>query len=97
MRPTEATSRVPSLRVEGVLLAAVAVCALCGCNPSLDIDGALLPSWLIAGVIGLGLTVASRTALVRTGVDRHLVARPMVYLSLSITFTSLTWIVAFRF
>ncbi|MFM7479584.1 MAG: YtcA family lipoprotein [Planctomycetota bacterium] len=74
-----------------------AVFCCTGCNPNLDIDGALLPAWIIAGVIGLVFTVAARTILMRTGVDRHLVGRPAVYFALAITFTCVTWLTLFRF
>lgn len=72
------------------------VLALAGCNPNLDIDGALVPAWITAGVFGVAATVGARALLVRTGVDRHLVARPAVYLSLAVVFTCSVWIVVFR-
>ncbi|NBX26223.1 MAG: hypothetical protein EBQ99_09300 [Planctomycetes bacterium] len=77
-----------------MLLAAV---ALGGCNPNLDVDGALVPAWVIAGAAGVAATVAARAGLIRAGLDRHLVARPAVYLSLGVTFTCLVWIVVFRY
>ena len=76
--------------------AAAGVLALGGCNPNLDIDGALVPAWITAGVFGVAATVGARALLVRTGVDRHLVARPAVYLSLAVVFTCAVWIVMFR-
>lgn len=76
--------------------AAAGLLALAGCNPNLDIDGALVPAWITAGVFGVAATVGARALLVRTGVDRHLVARPAVYLSLAVVFTCAVWIVMFR-
>ncbi len=67
------------------------------CNPNLDVDGALVPAWITAAVIGIVAMLGARTALIRTGIDRHLVARPAVYLSLAITFTCLVWIAVFRY
>lgn len=85
------------MRPARAAIAAAGGSVLAGCNPNLDIDGALLPAWIIAGIIGIVTTVGARSLLVRTGVDRHLVARPLVYLALSISFTCITWIVAFRY
>lgn len=78
---------------------ALLACALplAACNPNLDVDGALVPSWIIAAAVGVAGTVAARAALVRTGIDRHLIARPAVYLSLGVTFTCLVWIAVYRF
>lgn len=76
--------------------AAAGLLALAGCNPNLDIDGALVPAWITAGAFGVAATVGARALLVRTGVDRHLVARPAVYLSLAVVFTCAVWIVMFR-
>jgi len=79
----------------GMLLLALLPC-LAGCNPNLDIDGALIPSWITAGAIGIAGTIGAHSALVRLGLDRHLVTRPAVYLSLGVTFTCLVWIAVFR-
>jgi hypothetical protein len=40
--------------------------------------------------------VGARSLLIRWGVDRHLVARPWVYVSLTITFSGLLWLLFFR-
>jgi hypothetical protein len=66
------------------------------CNPNLDIDGALVPAWVTAGALGIAGMVGARVALVRTGIDRHLIARPAVYLSLGIVLTCIVWIAVFR-
>lgn len=80
------------------VLATLACCLpMGGCNPNLDVDGALVPAWITAGAVGILATLGARTLLVRTGVDRHLIARPGVYLSLAVTFTCLIWIVVFRY
>lgn len=70
---------------------------LAACNPSLDVDGALVPSWIVAATVGVAATVAARAILVRAGIDRHLLARPGVYLSLGVTFTCLVWIALYRY
>jgi hypothetical protein len=77
--------------------AAAGMLALAGCNPNLDVDGALVPAWITAGVLGILATLGARSLLVRTGIDRHLVARPGVYLSLAVTLTCLVWMAVFRY
>ena len=49
----------------------VCMCAIScvGCNPNLDVDGALIPAWLIAVILGLLLTIGARALLVRLGID----------------------------
>ncbi|MSR34126.1 MAG: DUF1656 domain-containing protein [Phycisphaerales bacterium] len=68
-----------------------------GCNPNIDVDGALLPAWLVAMILGVILAVGARALLIRTGIDRFLVARSLVYVSLSITFSCLVWLIVFRY
>lgn len=69
----------------------------CGCNPGLDVDGALVPAWLTAGVVGIGGAILSRVLFVRWGIDRHLWGRPAVYLSVVVTVSCLAWMVLFRY
>ena len=83
-----------ALRVAAILAFAL---PMAGCNPNLDVDGALVPAWITAAVIGIVATLGARALLLRTGIDRHLVARPGVYLSLGVTFTCLVWIAVFRY
>ena len=77
----------------------VCMCAIScvGCNPNLDVDGALIPAWLIAVILGLLLTIGARALLVRLGIDRHLIARPLVYVSLTVLFGCLVWLTFFRY
>ena len=55
-----------------------------------------VPAWITAAAIGIVAMLGARTTLIRTGIDRHLVARPAVYLSLTVVFTCAVWIVMFR-
>jgi len=81
-----------------------------GCNPNIDVDGALLPAGADASATALisvmvpmmsGLTASSmssaRALLIRTGIDRFLVARALVYVSITITFSCLVWLIVFRY
>ncbi len=79
-----------------VVMSAVAL-ACVGCNPNLDVDGALIPAWLIAALLGLVMAIVARVALVRLGLDRHLLVRPLVYVSLTILFACAAWLMFFRY
>ncbi|MFM1830512.1 MAG: YtcA family [Planctomycetota bacterium] len=83
-------------RFRTVTLVAV-FAALAGCNPNLDVDGALVPAWLVAMVVGVLGTAACRAVLIRTGIDRHLVARPLVYVSWTVLCACLAWLAVFRY
>ena len=77
------------------LLLTLFFCA--GCNPNIDVDGALLPAGMVAMILGVILAVGARSVLIRTGIDRFLVARALVYVSLTITFSCLVWLIVFRY
>ncbi|GDY04652.1 hypothetical protein LBMAG50_07930 [Phycisphaerae bacterium] len=77
------------------LLLILLFCA--GCNPNIDVNGALLPAWMVAMILGIILAVGARALLIRTGIDRFLVARALVYVSLAITFSCLVWLIVFRY
>lgn len=93
------TRRSIALHRFALRAAAIVGCVLplAGCNPNLDVDGALVPAWITAGALGIVATLGARALLVRTGIDRHLIARPGVYLSLAVTFTCLVWMAVFRY
>ena len=80
-----------------LMFVCVSAMACVGCNPNLDVDGALIPAWLIAVILGLLLTIGTRALLVQLGLDRHLIARPLVYVSLTILFGGLAWLIFFRY
>lgn len=79
-----------------IFLAALLGIPCAGCNPNMDIDGALLPGWLMVAVLGVLCTMAVRTLLLRIDLDRFLVVKPLVYLSLTVTFGCGIWLVVFR-
>ena len=82
--------------LRNIVATALVAVTCAGCNPNIDVDGALIPAWLTALVAGVASAVGARALLIRWGVDRHLVARPLVYISLTITFSGLLWLAFFR-
>ena len=88
--------RATTSGLRNIVATALVAVACAGCNPNLDVDGALIPAWLTALVAGVAAAVGARSLLIRWGLDRHLVARPWVYVSLTITFSGLLWLLFFR-
>ena len=84
-----------AVRTVSPLLLILLFCA--GCNPNIDVNGALLPAWMVAMILGIILAVGARAVLIRTGIDRFLVARALVYVSITITFSCLVWLIVFRY
>lgn len=88
--------RVTNSGMRNILAIALMALSCTACNPNIDVDGALIPAWLTALVAGIAAAVGARSLLIRWGIDRHLVVRPLVYVSLSVTFSGLLWLAFFR-
>lgn len=84
---------VPSIvRIASVGLALL----VAGCEPEFDVDGAFFPSWIVCMTAGAILSIAAHALLVRTRIDAELGPPAVVYPSLYVLLTLLTWIVFFR-
>jgi hypothetical protein len=82
------TSRVSS-SVALVLLGA-------GCDPVLNVAGSFFPAWMVAMVFGVVLTVAARYVFVVTGLEASMGPPILVYASLWLLLSVLTWLVLYR-
>lgn len=69
---------------------------LAGCDPVFDIEGAFFPSWMVALVAGVLLTVGLRLAFVRIGLEPYLGPAPLIYTCLAMLLTMTVWVVLFR-
>jgi hypothetical protein len=67
-----------------------------GCDPVLNVFGSYFPAWVISMVAGVGLAVAVRPLLAATRLEPHLGPLLVVYPSLALLLTMLTWLVFFR-
>jgi hypothetical protein len=76
------------------LVAATAVAA--GCAPVINIEGSFFPAWMVCLVLGLVLTVAVRQVLVVTGLEPHLGPPLLIWTSLGVLMTMLSWLVLYR-
>lgn len=70
--------------------------ALGGCDPTINVYGALFPAWvlcLIAGGVGV---LALRPMFARSGLERHMAPLLIVYPALGILIACLLWLGLFR-
>ena len=67
-----------------------------GCDPILNIQGSFFPAWIICMAVGIVLTVACRLVLAVAGVEPHLGPLILIYPSLWLLLTLLTWLIFYR-
>ena len=75
--------------------AALIFCAA-GCNPLLNVAGSFFPAWMVAMVLGIGLTVAVRYVFAVAGLEPHLGPTVLIYASLGLLLTVVVWLVLYR-
>jgi hypothetical protein len=67
-----------------------------GCDPVINVFGSFFPAWVVCMVVGTALTLALRPLFVVLGLERHLGPLLLVYPSLGLLLTMLTWLVFFH-
>jgi hypothetical protein len=67
-----------------------------GCDPILNVEGSFFPAWMASIAIGLALTAAARYLFARTGLEPHLGPPLLIYASLGVLLTLVTWLVLYR-
>ena len=83
-------------RTYGTIAAAALALLATGCDPLINVFGSFFPAWVVCMVAGTALTIAIRPLLVVLGLERHLGPLLLVYPSLGLLLTMLTWLVFFR-
>jgi hypothetical protein len=78
------------------LVAGVPGLLAAGCDPVLNIEGSFFPAWMVSIAIGLVLTAAARYLFARTGIEPHLGPLLLIYASLGLLLTLLSWLVLYR-
>jgi hypothetical protein len=73
----------------------VSMVAVASCAPVIQIAGATFPGWMLCAVVGVLLTVVVRFALAAVALETHVRPRPLVYVSLALTFAFATWLLFF--
>ena len=67
-----------------------------GCDPILNIGGTFFPGWMVAILIGSALTVAVRYIFVFTRVEPHLGPLALIYTSLGVLLSVVSWLILYR-
>ena len=85
------------LRIAATMAGCAAMLACTGCSraPSFNILGSFFPAWLLCGVIGIALAVATRFIFLRTNFEKELSPLILVYPCLALFYTFTTWLLFF--
>jgi len=88
-------SRLDRCRAAFTVLSAL---FLSGCRgaPSINVLGSFFPGWMLCMGLGLLGALVFRQVFIKTNVESHLVARPLVYLCLWGLVTLSSWLLFFR-
>ena len=65
-------------------------------SPTIDILGSYFPAWMICIVSGLTLTLVSRWLIRAYHLEPYASPAPLIYSSLTIIFTFVTWIIFYQ-
>ena len=65
-------------------------------SPTIDILGSYFPAWMICIVSGLTLTLVTRWIIRAYHLKRYASPAPLIYTSLTIIYTFLTWIIFYH-
>ena len=77
-------------------IVAMAPAAAAGCDPIVNIQGSFFPAWIICMTVGIVCTAAGRQAFVKTRLEPHVGPLMLIYSSLWLLTTLLTWLVFYR-
>ena len=80
----------------GWFTVAVLVFFVSGCDPVLNIGGTFFPGWMVAILIGSALTVAIRYIFVFIRVEPHLGPLALIYTSLGVLLSVVSWLILYR-
>jgi hypothetical protein len=67
-----------------------------GCDPTLNVEGSFFPAWIVSMVIGLALMLVVRYVFAVARLEPHLGPLLLIYPSLGLLLTLLTWLVLYR-
>jgi len=67
-----------------------------GCDPIINIYGSFFPAWVVCLIVGILFTILLRLVFAVAQVERHLGPLILIYPSLMLLLTLLTWLVFFQ-
>ena len=86
---------VPAMRLARTVGVIGLAAGAAGCDPVVDVFGSFFPAWVVCMTVGVALAVLARPLLARSGLEPHLGSLLLVYPSLALLLTMLTWLVFF--
>src|SRR4051812_38553430 len=97
MRRIKETIYRAVIRGSRIVVGCLTIFSTCGCSraPTFNILGSFFPSWILCGVIGILLTVATRLMFVKIQFEQEIGPLILVYPCLAAFFTFTTWLVFF--
>jgi hypothetical protein len=81
---------------KSIPLAAMILLTGCRGAPSINLVGSFFPAWMLCIALGVIGVLLSRRLFVRTGIEPHLGAVPVVYFCLWVLLTLCSWLLFFR-
>jgi YtcA family len=94
-KPKTPAQRIARVTTTAVFFTAAVMLVGCSRAPSFNILGSFFPSWILCGVIGILLAVASRLFFVRVKLEAQLKPLILVYPCLALFFTFTLWLLFF--
>jgi hypothetical protein len=67
-----------------------------GCDPILNVQGSFFPAWMVCLVIGAAATALFRYLFAASGLEPHLGPLLLIYPSLGLLLTLITWLAFYR-
>jgi hypothetical protein len=83
-------------RIGWLRLTIVAMAPAAGCDPIVNIQGSFFPAWIVCMIVGIVCTALGRQAFVLTRLEPHVGPLLLIYPSLWLLTTLLTWLVFYR-
>ena len=84
------------VRLPRVAVGALACLGAAGCDPTVNVLGSFFPSWIVCMAAGGAVTAVLRQVFAVARLEPHLGPLLLVYPSLWLLTTMLTWLVFYR-
>jgi hypothetical protein len=72
------------------------VLLLSGCDPVINLYGSFFPAWVVCLLTGIALAALLRMVFALSDLERHLGPLTLIYPSLTLLLTMVTWLIFFR-
>lgn len=84
-------------RMQGLLYwTLISLCMGCRRAPSFNVLGSYFPGWIVCTIVGILIMVGVRTLLYQLRIEQQMRFLPLVYMSLTILFSCVLWLIFFE-